>query len=489
MRTRVTTLAMLGVALAAHGCWGDIVGLYPDSGPDGIDTGDPPVEPELIEGGGTGGGAIAGRVNLFVLDEATRAPIAGARIQLRRGDLKIHGLTDADGLAVLEEDGLTGPVEIHMLADGHVAESLHGLGASNATLLLRPLAGVPAPPTATISGSVSGFDLIPEPDPDEYKIAVVFWSSPFDRLLAMRDPGFDPRTPPGVEVVAGSGDDTYEVTVPAGAGRLYALGGLVRTWNTPDDGDDTIEWTHLGLVDGIDVEAGEALIDVDLTFDTALLLTAMIKFAPGSVNGYYGSTAAYLGLDLGPAGAIWFAHAGVSDVFSFPVPNYYGEFADGEIIVGAIARQVVDEEEAGGTVAHMPIAYKIDYGMENWEDWGISGYNIDGSMAQAALGLDWDGEVFSCFPPTGFTLNQVVLIEEETGAELWRLTGLGDFPVGGVAIPDLPADWGWDGVPAVGVRARIWATRMMGDVDVDDMAFDDFPRRVVDVSVNEALFE
>jgi hypothetical protein len=54
-------------------------------------TGNHP-EPALIPGGGIGGGAIDGVVHLYVVDDATRAPIAGAMVRVGTTD----GVTDAE---------------------------------------------------------------------------------------------------------------------------------------------------------------------------------------------------------------------------------------------------------------------------------------------------------------------------------------------------------------------------------------------------------
>src|SRR4051794_20282868 len=77
-----TALAALALALAACGGGGD-------------------VAPELVAGGGIHDPGIHGKVNVFVIDDDTDAPIEGAWVRVGT----LEGTTDATGLFVASVDG------------------------------------------------------------------------------------------------------------------------------------------------------------------------------------------------------------------------------------------------------------------------------------------------------------------------------------------------------------------------------------------------
>ena len=85
-------------ALAAPGCGGD--------GDD--DGGD---QPGLIAGGGANGGAIAGKLAVFVIDEDSNAPLSGATVRVgvnASAAPTAMGTTDATGGVSLVSDLLAG---------------------------------------------------------------------------------------------------------------------------------------------------------------------------------------------------------------------------------------------------------------------------------------------------------------------------------------------------------------------------------------------
>src|SRR5947199_4808107 len=102
------TFALLG--LFAASCGGNDSAPMPDA-PSGNH---PP--PRVIPGGGIGDGAIDGVVNLYVIDDVTRSPVANASVAVGG----MTGSTDATGLFVA--DGLTGPQTIAVKASGYKSE-------------------------------------------------------------------------------------------------------------------------------------------------------------------------------------------------------------------------------------------------------------------------------------------------------------------------------------------------------------------------------
>jgi hypothetical protein len=120
-----------------------------DSTPPGPDTpaGNFP-DPRVIPGGGIGDGPIDGVVNLYVIDDATREPVANAEVRVG----SIAGETDADGLFIAED--VVGPQDIAVKAGGnHRQEAWLGVNGANVTINLEA-SNTPTPPSANIAGTI-----------------------------------------------------------------------------------------------------------------------------------------------------------------------------------------------------------------------------------------------------------------------------------------------------------------------------------------------
>src|SRR3954453_9090173 len=137
------TTALLALLAA---CGGD------DSAKPDSPTGNHP-DPMVIPGGGIGGGAIDGVVNLYVIDDATRMPIEGAAVRVGT----VSGMTDANGLFIA--NGLTGKQEVVATASGYRSE--YWVGANGANMTIDMQRGNPTIPQATLSGSITGFASLP----------------------------------------------------------------------------------------------------------------------------------------------------------------------------------------------------------------------------------------------------------------------------------------------------------------------------------------
>src|SRR5262249_18593199 len=95
MRTPI--MASLGTAVVLVGC--------------GDNHSVPSVPPRIIEGGGIGDGPIDGVANVYVIDDTTREPVAGATVQVGT----VTGSTDDTGLFVAE--GVEGPQTVVVTSD------------------------------------------------------------------------------------------------------------------------------------------------------------------------------------------------------------------------------------------------------------------------------------------------------------------------------------------------------------------------------------
>lgn len=472
----------MALALGSAGCWGEVVPIYPDGGGDaGTDTDTGPPEPVFYEGGGTGGGPIDGLVNLYLFDEASGEGIEGARVMLGDDpDTALTGTTDAEGLIVFEDPSLTQTVNLHALADGYSAESYLALGAANATLALRPddFPTLPSVP-ATLSGTVDGFENIPEPGTGEYKVVAVMFGPPIAATLDDRDPQLEPVSEAEVVQVDGDSYD-FSIEAPPGAGILYALGGL-RVVN--EDDEEIYEWTNMGIVTGLEPEPGEEVGGLELSLDTQLLIDfrAYLSLLPS----VYEVKRVALALDLDQQGVVWFLGRPSASQTIFVAPGLEGDLEDGGVFLTALGDQDYDDSQSGDLLATTPRARRYEHGLDDFFEYSLGPYIFDAVTSPPAQ-IGWDGAQFTCFPSSGTSLGVVVVQGAENGVQAWRATVFGELD-DTLPAPLFPADWGWAGAPATGVVVRAWT--VIADADMNDVSFDNFHRIVRDTAENAELFE
>lgn len=158
----MSRLILIGLVVGATiGCGSDS-----KSGPDAYTGNHPP--PRVIPGGGIGDGAVDGVVNLYVIDDVTRAPVAGATVRVGGLD----GTTDATGLFVAND--LAGPQTVAVAASGYRSELWLGANGANMTIDVKPAVDPPLT-HANLSGSITGFDAVTVPT-GHHKAAIVAYS-------------------------------------------------------------------------------------------------------------------------------------------------------------------------------------------------------------------------------------------------------------------------------------------------------------------------
>lgn len=158
------TSVRIGFALCVLvACGDDSSSPTPDS-----PTGNHPP-PRVIPGGGIGDGAIDGVVNLYVMDDATRAPLANATVRVGTQD----GTTDATGLFVAQ--GVVGPQTVIAKLSGYRSEMWLGANGANMTMSLH-VADDPTPARANILGSITGLDQLTVAA-GHHKAAIVTYSN------------------------------------------------------------------------------------------------------------------------------------------------------------------------------------------------------------------------------------------------------------------------------------------------------------------------
>jgi hypothetical protein len=208
------------------------------------------VDPRVIPGGGVGDPDIDGEVNVFVIDDGTDDPIAGADVYV--GDT-LMGTTDSDGLFVASGD-LSGPQDITAVASDYASSTFFGANGANVTIplsLSHP--DTPVPETANLSGTISGWDSM-QPPSGEALIAIVTYSVSADD----NDPAnnIDQGNPAGNVCLKTQLDPTapcdWSLITRTGSQTVFALIGH----GTIGQSGGTLTMTDFAYASGITVQNG-----------------------------------------------------------------------------------------------------------------------------------------------------------------------------------------------------------------------------------------
>lgn len=147
----------------------------PDDG--GNATDGPPSDGVLpairIPGGGVTSSPIDGVINVYVTEPNLDAPLPGIAVHLgRSGDaLQLDAVTDASGLAVLRDPGLTGPQTITVSADRRTAVTWVGVTGANVTIPIPSRPEVRG--NVLVTGTITGWGSLPSPSFGHYNLAVI----------------------------------------------------------------------------------------------------------------------------------------------------------------------------------------------------------------------------------------------------------------------------------------------------------------------------
>ena len=282
----MTRFILIGlVASATIGCGSDS-----KPGPDAYTGNHPP--PRIIAGGGIGDGPVDGVVNLYVIDDVTREPVAGATVRVGG----IDGTTDATGLFVAND--LAGPQTVAVAASGYRSELWLGANGANMTIDVKP-ATDPALTHANLSGSITGFDAITVPT-GHHKAAIVTYSQD-DKAIDAENNLQTANNANICDTGTANGGCTFTVTARTGHVALLAmildhdLNGTPL--NPADDTYTIIGWaTHTGLV----VADGADQVNVTLSMVTQLSQVTVAIGQPPLAQ-----TGALVGLELGADGVAY----------------------------------------------------------------------------------------------------------------------------------------------------------------------------------------
>ncbi len=258
------------------------------------DDGDSKVPPRIIEGGGISDGPIDGVANIYVINDTTREPIAGAKVLVGT----VEGQTDSTGLFIAE--GIKGPQTIAVKADTFRSEMWLGANGANMTFDLE-LATPAVAPRATLMGTIDTSSIVvPQ---GHLRFGLVFYSQTDD----LGDPSNEIPTPNDKNICSGGGMNNPQpcaFTIDVRGGRVALLAAiydrdLKGTPAVPDDDTMTlIRWAYRG---GITVTAGVAQSGQDLTLvDVGNMSNITVDF--GSPPSGLPTVGALIGMNLGTDG-------------------------------------------------------------------------------------------------------------------------------------------------------------------------------------------
>lgn len=271
---RLAVISMIALATACG-----------DDGPSG-------PEPRVIEGGGIGDGPIDGVANLYVIDDRTRDPIAGAQVAV--GDQK--GMTDETGLFVAS--GVTGPQTVAVTATGFRSEMWVGANGANMTVNLQA-AQLAIPGRANITGSIANWGAVVVPQ-GHLKAALVVYSQTDD----IGDPANEIQTANETNLCGSAASGTecnFTVTTRTGQVALLALLIDIDPKGTPDESDDTISFIGYAHKPGLTVVDGQDQTGVQLAvLPGTAIQNATVDF--GSPPANLNARAAIVGIEVGNDG-------------------------------------------------------------------------------------------------------------------------------------------------------------------------------------------
>lgn len=457
MGTEAVMRAALGLALlSAAACWGEVAPVWPDGPPDS-DTGTA-AGPEPIPGGGLRGGPLDGRLDLFLFDEETGEPVAGARALLVAGALTLTAETGVDGHVAFVDAALAGPAGLHVLADGFVAGSFLDLDAAEATLPLRPVEQA-SPPPAMLSGTVSGFEALPQPTATQRHAALVTYGPRFADLASAREPLIGAPVPRQIVLVL-AGEPAFELAVPPVPGVLHVLIGLAETFGTPDASDDAYDWRLFAALQGLDPQPGEALPGLQVTVGDSLpvLFHATLNAFPSA----YERAGIELAFDLGDQGTVWIPGTRQGGKWVFAAPEQAGLLAPAVPFVVARGDQAVTPEEGAAEVDAAPLGRYVARNPGPLQDFPLVSPFLVPGMPSPPAQVGFDGQAFHCLPMAGTDLAHFTIADAATGAERWRVMVFGELP-GSAPLPPFPEDWGFAGIPEGGLLIRAWTAAFTAD--------------------------
>jgi hypothetical protein len=451
------------------------------------DVAKPITMPRMIPGGGIGDGKIDGTLNVYVVDEDTRAPVssAGVRVGASADPAACTGTTDSTGLVVFDGQNcpsLKGPVTLTASHDGYAPSTWIGGNGVNMTVQIRAMPR-PTPDTASVQGTIAGWETIPAPAANHQTLALIEFSQAPDlgdhsnditqgmRTISVGG-GLTTTTIPANICVRNAApvlsvdDCNWQLVTRTGAQAHYAIILDNDTKGTSDSSDDTntvIGWavkTNLSFAanDSAGGESLEMIADADMESFTAAFPTA-----PSGMN----YVAAYPMLNLGDAGRIPIILPTLDLTHtSSSIPKPTGALAGGTYDLIAQAQDAKDQAE--------PATLAWTRGVNASATVTLAAWLPPPAAVSAASGT------FSFTPAAGASLHSGEL-RNANGDRVWSITvldGSSSFTLPGLSPDPIPA----------GTITFVASALQIPGIDLTNVSFDDAKDLIAAISSDQATF-
>lgn len=464
-------LAALACALAACSSGA------PAAGPDAStppDAGGHVLDPEVSPSGGVADAPIDGMLHVYAVDDHTQAPLAGVAVRVGAADAEkpLTGTTDSTGLATFKDAALKGPQTVTASVTGYAPATWIGVKGANLTLPLSLLAP-PAPPSATIKGTVAGWASVPAPAAGHMTVVVVVASI---ESLFKDSPQFQqgtqpvgPGTMPANLCVKAAGLDVCSWSLVTRPGKQFLVGVMIdkdTRGTLADDSDDVNTVTGYSFAMNLEPASGATVENVALTPVAAGDMgTATVRFVspPAGLT----EVLAFPVLDMGEQGMLPATPSKMDPVVtSVPVPKLVGSLAGGTyLFMSAAQASATDKTPAATGVVRgvTDLATTVDLPAWLTPPTALSG-----------------GATFSFTGTAGATVHVADLFDSQ-GKKLWSVVLLD-----GSAAFTLPALTP-DPLPTGTLTLRVQGMEVPG-VDVADFTLDLYRQKLARLAAEDAAF-
>jgi hypothetical protein len=460
----MVTAALILALTVPLGCSNDAPAELHDAGPDGGS-----YDEHIIDGGGTTGGPIDGLLVIWFFNDPSGDPIEGVKVMAGSDpDTALTATTDASGQVLFEDASLSGPTDVHYLHDDYPAGSLYGVNATYVTLEPSVIGYDADPPTVELTGGASGFDTVPEPDnpATQHRIALVHFGLSIEDLLSGDyeeiEQAEDSQYGVAVNMLApdmpGGGKNDFSLEIYERIGTLFAVAGIY------DTEAETFTAYSMAIEPGFDPGQDDTG-DIELALSLEVVPDNTLEVIVDPVPAEYEQVNAHVLFDLGSDGTF---NLGVPPVapgepIAIRLPDVTTAPLDGtSVLIGVYGGQDVQDAEEdypyGQRIMH-DVTLEVAIG---------SGVEID-DLLEPPTEMSWDGSELSLSMPGGVSYGGA-RAENADEDVLWGAT-VYDPPADAIALPDFPADWGWDGLPASGLR--IYSGAGVIDGDINEAVFDE----------------
>jgi hypothetical protein len=444
--------------------------------------------PVLVPGGGIGGGPIDGYVNLYVIDTDTNLGISGAAVQIGPATATpCMGLTDSTGLVTFDPmscAGLRGAVTLTASATGYAPGTWIGANGANMTINLQATTR-PMPDTATVSGTIAGWDSLPVPPSGHTTIALIGASQTPNlgdlannltqpmRNVSLAGTALTTSIPANACVKNLLADDcNWQLITHTGPQAHYAIIVDSNDNGTPDDKtDDVVTPVGWALLTGLTFTANQTAVSETLpavAADDLQTFTAAFPALPAGMTYFNAYPAIELPGGVGRIPAI--VPTLGKNVMMTSVPKLAGATTAGlaggsyDLLAQAQATQTAGEP---GTL-----------------DW-MHGVSVGGTVTLAAwlappTAITALNGHYSFVPTTGATVHSAEFKDPETGNRTWSVTifdGSASFTLPGLAPDPLATASGMD-------TLTVSALTIPG-ISLNDVAFDAATQKLTGIASDQ----